>query len=132
MKFGNCVIELDRLLNESKIKAIKNGKVVMNQKCPLDLIDLILRRKTIIPSLLSQKTKETYRKLHHISGKGYDKLDKQIILIDNPKDALNRLELLLGSQKAGNNSKRVRNDIILLKEYLIKHKVLTEEEFKLL
>lgn len=129
MNFGELVIELDRLLNESRIVAKKGNKVVMKQRVPLDIIDLVMRRKTVIPELLDKRTKEVYRKLHRLSGKGMDKLDKQIILIDNPEDAFERLELLLGSQRAGNDSKKLRNDIVLLKDYLLKNKVITKQEY---
>ena len=128
MKFGNLEVMLDKLLDESRIVARRGDKVVMNQKAPLDLIDLIMRRKAVHPSTLSKRTKEVYRKLHTISGKGMDRLDKQIILINKPEDALDRLELLLGSQRAGNDSKRLRNDITILKDYILRQGVATKDE----
>ena len=132
VKFGNIEILLDRLLDESQIVVKKGDKIVMKQKAPLDIIDLLIRRKVVQPSMLSQKTKETYRKLHKISGRGMDKLDKQIILISKPEDALERLHLLKGSQRSGNDSKKLRNDIIILTDYLLKHKIATKQELDLL
>jgi len=120
VKFGNIVIELDRLLNESQIIAKRGDKVVLRQKAPLDFLDLILRRKSVIPSILSPKTRELYRKLHKMSGKNLDTLDKKIILIDNPMMALERLNLLKGSQLAGNNSKKLQSDIDFIETYLDK------------
>lgn len=132
VKFGELDILLDRLLDESFIVAKRGDKVVLKQKAPLDLIDLIMRRKVVTPSTLSQKTKEVYRKLHKVSGKGMDNLDKQIILVSKPEDALDRLLVLKGVQRAGNDSKKLRNDITLLSDYLLKHKIATKQELELL
>ncbi len=128
MKFGTLEVMLDRLAGESQIIAKKNGTIVMNQKVPLEMLDLLLRRKVVQPSMLKGKTKEAYRKLHTLSGKGMDNLDRQIILVTTPEQALDRLEVLRGSQLAGNDSKRIRKDIDFLKQYLLKQGVATQDE----
>lgn len=135
MQFGTLTIDKNALLTENRLIAKNSsGGTVMNRRIDNDFIRLIMmdNKRGKIDSL-SETSKEIYRRLYALSNKSnLTQFEKRILLIDDPADALNRLELLVGMQLAGNNNKNIKNDIILISDYLHKKGLIDLDELKIL
>ena len=53
-------------------------------------------------------------------------------MFNKPEEAIDRLEILIGSITAGNNNKNVKNEMQSVMDYLLKSRKLTKAQHKLL
>ena len=119
--FGHVYIDPAKLrMNRHSVKGIA-GNSVMDNVVDSSLIDFLT--KGYNPKVdYTSEAKDIFRDLTKFSflkkskGSGKQKLlGGTIALIpDTPKDTVTRLNLLLGTRRAGNNSLDIRNEIIQL------------------
>ena len=127
LEFGELFIDEMELITNNNLYAYndQNRKVFSHKKVPSDIINLLMSKKP--KGDISEKSKEIYRKLVKASKKrDLNKQQQKILLIDTPEKALERLTVLFGLQKAGDNNRELRNDMAILSDYLHKKDLLTK------
>lgn len=133
LEFGELFIDEMELITNNNLYAYndQNRKVFSHKKVPSDIIDLLMSKRP--KGNISEKSKEIYRKLVKAAKlRDLNKQQQKILLIDTPEKALERLIVLFGLQRAGNNNRELRNDITILSDYLHKKDLLTKDELKII
>lgn len=133
LEFGELFIDEMELITNNNLYAYndQNRKVFSHKRVPSDLINLLMTKKP--KGHVSERSKEIYRKLVKAAKKrDLNTHQQKILLVDTPEKALERLAVLFGLQKAGNNNKELRNDIVILSDYLHKKDLLTKDELKII
>ena len=72
------------------------------------------------------------QRLKNIKGSGLKKKTKkggQVMFFNNPKEMLKKLELIIGSKVAGNNSIELRNTGVALLDILLKNSILNRSQY---
>ena len=72
------------------------------------------------------------QKLKNIKGSGLKKKTKkggQVMFFNNPKEMLKKLELIIGSKVAGNNSIELRNTGVALLDILLRNSILNKPQY---
>ena len=72
------------------------------------------------------------QKLKNIKGSGLKKKTKkggQVMFFNNPKEMLKKLELIIGSKVAGNNSIELRNTGVALLDILLRNSILNRSQY---
>ena len=135
--FGHVYIDPAKLrMNRLSVKDMA-GNSVMDNVVDSSLIDLLTKRYNPKVEYTSE-AKDIFKGLTHFSGlkesRGLGKqklLGGTVTLIpDTPKDILARLNLLLGTRRAGNNSLDIRNEIVQLIDIAAAKNVITSEDKK--
>jgi hypothetical protein len=148
--FGKLSIDLDDLFNHLTLTAKKGGKVVMNKKVDIDLVDLLSKRynprKKYSKSAISD-----FRKLVKLSelpvhrGTGKFKFLQQkhvrpdlfskknvtqggVIPILNGDQVINDLFVKVGNLLAGNNNPQTRNECMILLDSALNMGVITPSQ----
>ena len=119
--FGHVYI--DPAILKMNIVCVKDvaGNSVMDNVVDSSRIDLLTKRYN--PKVeYTPEAKDIFKNLTKFSGlkksrgSGKQKLlgGAVTLIVDNPKDTLTRINLLLGTRRAGNNSLDIRNEIVKL------------------
>ena len=136
--FGHVYIDRAKLrMNKLSVKD-KAGNSVMDNVVDNSLIDLLTKRFN--PKVeYTPEAKDIFKDLTRFSGfkksrgSGKQKLlggSTVTLITDTPKDILARLNLLLGTRRAGNNSLDIRNEIVQLIDIAAAKNVITSEDKK--
>ena len=131
--FGNLYIDPTKLL-EMRLEAYKGDKKVMSRKVDADLLELLTMRfnakKTYSGGIL-----KTWNKLVELSGLPSNKRSKkyqipEIKYYKSPDELCRRLEVLISSRQAGNDSIDLDNEIVEIIDKLLVDGVIHEEDYK--
>ena len=92
------------------------------------------RRKVINDTrkVLTDYINYNEQKLKNIKGSGLKKKTKkggQIMFFNNPTEMMKKLELIIGSKVAGNNSIELRNTGVALLDILLKNSILNRSKY---
>ena len=108
-QYGGLIIDLPKLYGHLKVIAHKNGQKVYDKQADFDTLDLLTKRFNS-KKKYSDLSKKIFDELNQISGipihrtsNKFKKIGQGVIYYNNPDDLLNRMELLGGSIKAGND-----------------------------
>ena len=131
--FGNLYIDPTKLL-EMRLEAYKGDKKVMSRKVDADLLELLTKRFNA-KKTYSGGTLKTWNKLVELSGLPPNKQSKkyqipEIKYYKSPDDLCRRLEVLISSRQAGNDSISLNNEIVEIIDKLLVDGVITEEGYK--
>ena len=72
------------------------------------------------------------QRLKNIKGSGLKKKTKrggQVMFFNNPTEMMKKLELIIGSKVAGNNSIELRNTIVALLDILLRNSILNKSQY---
>ena len=120
-QYGSLKIDVPQLVGHLKLIAYKddeNGvpQKVLDRSVDFDTIDLLTKRFNS-KKRYSSLSKTVFDRLNQLSeipihktSKKYSRLGQGVIYYNNPRDLLDRLELLGGEIDAGNNAVKVKNE----------------------
>ena len=96
--------------------------------------DAQYRRKVINDArkVLTDYIDYNNQKLKHIEGSGLKKKIKrggQVMFFNNPTEMMKKLELIIGSKVAGNNSIELRNTGVALLDILLRNSILNKSQY---
>ena len=107
--YGNLEIDLPKLLGQLELIAYRDGKKVYHKKADFDTIDLITKRynskkkySDISKMIFNELNQISEIPIHRTSNK-FKKMGPGVIYFNDPKDLMDRLELLGGAINAGND-----------------------------
>ena len=69
------------------------------------------------------------QRLKNIKGSGLKKRGEQVHFFNNPTEMIKKLELIIGSMHAGNNSIQLRNTGVALLDILLKNSILNRSQY---
>ena len=108
-QYGGLIIDLPKLYGHLKVIAHKNGQKVYEKQGDFDTLDLLTKRFNG-KKKYSDLSKIIFDELNQISGipihqtsSKFKKMGQGVIYYNNPNDLLDRIELLGGSIRAGND-----------------------------
>ena len=133
--FGHVYIDPAKLrMNRLSVKDMA-GNSVMDNVVYSSLVDLLTKRYNPKVEYTSEakyifKDLTRFSGLKKCRGSGKQKLLGEAVTLipDTPKDILARLNLLLGTRRAGNNSLDIRNEIVQLIDIAAAKNVITSED----
>ena len=133
-QYGGLVIDLPKLHGHLKVVAHKNGQKVYDKQADFDALDLLTKRFNS-KKRYSELARSVFNDLNRLSeipihrtSKKYSKLRNGVVYYNNPQDLLSRLELLVGSMSAGNNSSDVREEFAKIVHILNKLNVIDNKQ----
>ena len=135
-QYGSLKIEVPQLLGRLKLIAYKDGQKVYDKSVDFDTVDLLTKRFNSKKnySNLSQMVFDELNELSeipiHKSSKQYSKLGSGVIYYNNPHDLFDRLELLGGEIKAGNNAVKVKNEFSEIAHTLTKLNIISNDQLE--
>ena len=131
--YGGLLVDHPKLMNNMLLNVYKNDKLVYQDKADKSLIDLLTKRynpKTKYSidavrifndlNLLANMTK-------HKSSKKSNMIGLSVVNDSNPNQLAKRLEIIVGSLNAGNNSRILKNDLTLINDELYRIGAITKE-----
>ena len=141
-QYGNVKVDMDKLFRYHRLRAMRGGKVVINnRKVDSDFIDLLTKRYNTKQNY-SAKAIKNFRDLVEKSGLPYtshsrktkllDKTDPSAKLYASPEEVTKRLEVLMGEADAGNNSMKNKNEIADIIDFLLKTKNMTPRQHRII
>ena len=125
--FGNLSINPQKLL-DLKLEAFKNGKKIISKKIDYDFINLITKRFNSNKKY-SNESLSLFNKLIKLSGLPTN--GGEIKYYKKPEELAKRLQLLIASKEAGNNSIALDNEIVTILNKLYTDGDITKEQYKL-
>ena len=133
-QYGGLVIDLPKLHVHLKVVAHKNGQKVYDKQADFDTLDLLTKRFNskkryfeLARSVFNDLNRLSEIPIHRTSKK-YSKLRNGVVYYNNPQDLLSRLELLVGSMSAGDNSSDVREEFAKIVHILNKLNVIDNKQ----
>ena len=108
-QYGGLYINYPKMIDEHVVEACKHGSVVYENRCDKSLIDLLTKRFNP-KKRYSAKAIQIFNDLNMLSSipkhksSGKAKLSGGLMYYTNCDDLLNRLKLLVGTRRAGNNN----------------------------
>ena len=128
-QIGNLKIDMKALVDKNVLKCYsKNGHLLMNKSCDKCMVDILT--KGFNPNRkYSDKTKEMYQTITKISGSGHNKTSS-IGVFSSADELVDKLELIIGSKNAGNTSREMLNEGVLIIDALLKHRKINKEDHK--
>ena len=131
---------LNKILNEAKIKRAKltgySSDVTKKLKSgSISEAEAQMRRKVIQDTrkVLNDYIDYNNQRLKNIKGSGLKKKKTkkggQVMFFNNPTEMIKKLELIIGSMVAGNNSIELRNTGITLLDILLKNSILSRSQY---
>ena len=132
--FGGLLVDYPKLINNMLLDVYKNNQLVYQDKADRSLIDLLTKRynpKTWYSidavrifndlNLLANMTKHKSSKKSNMIGSS--------LFVDgsDPNKLAKRLEIIVGSLNAGNNSRILKNDLTLINNELFRIGAITKE-----
>ena len=135
-QYGGLIIDLPKLYGYLKVIAHKNGPEglvkVYEKQADFDTLDLLTKRFNS-KKKYSDLSKKIFDELNQISGipihrtsSKFKKIGQGVIYYNNPKDLLDRMELLGGSILAGNDG--VKNEFVQIAHTLNKIGVINNNQ----
>ena len=131
--YGGLLVDYPKLINNMLLDVYKNNKLVYQDKADKSLIDLLTKRynpKTKYSidavrifndlNLLANMAKHKSSKKSNMIGSSLD--DRS-----DPNKLAKRLEIIVGSLNAGNNSRILKNDLTLINNELYRIGAITKE-----
>jgi len=140
--FGNLNIDMNLLFLKHILKAKQKNKVVLQRNIDQSFIDLLTKRyyrtkkysdlaKQVYSELVSLagvNIHSTYTKSELIQGQGQG----GIKIMRSADELVDKLEIIVGSRRAGNNSKEIINDGMEIIDTLLKEKAIDRVEHRTL
>ena len=129
-------MDVPQLLGRLKLIAYKDGQKVYDKSVDFDTVDLLTKRFNSKKnySNLSQMVFDELNELSeipiHRTSKKYSKLGSGVIYYNNPHDLFDRLELLGGEIKAGNNAVKVKNEFSEIAHTLTKLNIISNDQLE--
>ena len=131
--YGGLLVDYPKLMNNMLLDVYKDNKLVYQDKADRSLIDLLTKRynpKTKYSidavrifndlNLLSNMAK-------HKSSKKSNMIGSSLVDRSDPNKLAKRLEIIVGSLNAGNNSRILKNDLTLINNELYRIGAITKE-----
>ena len=132
--FGGLLVDYPKLMNNMLIDVYKDNKLVYQDKADRSLIDLLTKR-------YNPKTKYSidavriFNDLNLLSNMAKHKSSKKSNMIgsslfvdaSDPNKLAKRLEIIVGSIRAGNNSRILKNDLNIINNELFRIGAITKE-----
>ena len=132
--YGGLLVDYPKLLNNMLLDVYKDNKLVYQDKADRSLIDLLTKR-------YNPKTKYSidavriFNDLNLLSNMAKHKSSKKSNMIgsslfvdaSDPNKLAKRLEIIVGSIRAGNNSRILKNDLNLINNELFRIGAITKE-----
>ena len=132
--FGGLLVDYPKLMNNMLLEVYKNNQLVYQDKADKSLIDLLTKR-------YNPKTKYSidavriFNDLNLLTNMAKHKSSKKSNLIgsslfvdgSDPNKLAKRLEIIVGSLNAGNNSRILKNDLTLINNELYRIGAITKE-----
>ena len=132
--YGGLLVDYPKLLNNMLIDVYKDNKLVYQDKADRSLIDLLTKR-------YNPKTKYSidavriFNDLNLLANMAKHKSSKKSNMIgsslfvdaSDPNKLAKRLEIIVGSIRAGNNSRILKNDLNLINNELFRIGAITKE-----
>ena len=133
-KYGQLMIDTDKLFNNMKLEAYKGGSLVYEQMVDRSLIDLITKRFNP-KTKYSKLAKQVFNDLNilseipkHMPSRKY-KIGKGITYYHGPDKLVDRLTVLTGVRAAGNYNIEMRNEIVEILDELLKTGEIDKETY---
>ena len=133
-KYGQLMIDTDKLFNNMKLEAYKGGSLVYEQMVDRSLIDLITKRFNP-KTKYSKLAKQVFHDLNilseipkHMPSRKY-KIGKGITYYHGPDKLVDRLTVLTGVRAAGNYNIEMRNEIVEILDELLKTGEIDKETY---
>ena len=131
---------LNKILNDAKEKRaqIPGFSTHVTKQLNKGLIsqaEAQYRRKIILDTrkVLNEYIKHHEKELKNIKGSGLRKNKRKrggkIQFFNNPAEMIKKLELIIGSMVAGNNSKEMRNTGVAILDILLKNSILNKPQY---
>ena len=130
---------LNKILNDAKIKRAKltgySTQITKElKKGSISEAEAQMKRKVIndTKKVLTDYMDHNKQKLKSIKGSGLKKKTKrggQVQFFNNPTEMIKKLELIIGSMIAGNNSIELRNTGVALLDILLKNSILNRSQY---
>ena len=132
--FGGLLVDYPKLMNNMLLDVYKNDKLVYQDKADKSLIDLLTKR-------YNPKTKYSidavriFNDLNLLANMAKHKSSKKSNMIgsslfvdgSDPNKLAKRLEIIVGSLNAGNNSRILKNDLTIINNELYRIGAITKE-----
>ena len=131
--FGGLLVDYPKLMNNMLLDVYKNDKLVYQDKADRSLIDLLTKR-------YNPKTKYSINAVRifndlnlltnmakHKSSKKSNMIGSSLVDGSDPNKLAKRLEIIVGSLNAGNNSRILKNDLNLINNELFRIGAITKE-----
>ena len=145
--FGSLMIDLELLKTRHILKVKRKNKLIINQDVDEDTVRLLTQR-FFSTKKYSDRSKDIFTQLVKLAelpvelrstkyklitgGCGSCEGSGSVYMFNKPEEAIDRLEILIGSITAGNNNKNVKNEMQSVMDYLLKSRKLTKAQHKLL
>ena len=125
-EYGGLTIDLPKLFNEMKLNVFRGGKMIYQSDADKSLINLLTKRFTP-KTKYSMNAVRIFNDLntlgnmpkHRSSGKSR-MVGSSVMYYDDPRELVNRLNILIASIQAGNNSPVVKNDLSQINDELLR------------
>ena len=131
--FGGLLVDYPKLMNNMLLDVYKNNQLVYQDKADRSLIDLLTKR-------YNPKTKYSINAVRifndlnlltnmakHKSSKKSNMIGSSLVDGSDPNKLAKRLEIIVGSLNAGNNSRILKNDLTLINNELYRIGAITKE-----
>ena len=131
--FGGLLVDYPKLMNNMLLDVYKDNKLVYQDKADRSLIDLLTKR-------YNPKTKYSINAVRifndlnlltnmakHKSSKKSNMIGSSLVDGSDPNKLAKRLEIIVGSLNAGNNSRILKNDLTLINNELYRIGAITKE-----
>ena len=131
--YGGLLIDYPKLMNNMLLDVYKDNKLVYQDKVDRSLIDLLTKR-------YNPKTKYSIDAVRifndlnllanmakHKSSKKSNMIGSSLVDRSDPNKLAKRLEIIVGSLNAGNNSRILKNDLTLINNELYRIGAITKE-----
>ena len=131
--YGGLLVDYHKLMNNMLLDVYKDNKLVYQDKADRSLIDLLTKR-------YNPKTKYSIDAVRifndlnlltnmakHKSSKKSNMIGSSLVDGSDPNKLAKRLEIIVGSLNAGNNSRILKNDLTLINNELYRIGAITKE-----
>ena len=131
--YGGLLVDYPKLMNNMLLDVYKDNKLVYQDKADRSLIDLLTKR-------YNPKTKYSIDAVRifndlnlltnmakHKSSKKSNMIGSSLVDRSDPNKLAKRLEIIVGSLNAGNNSRILKNDLTLINNELYRIGAITKE-----
>ena len=132
--FGGLLVDYPKLLNNMLLDVYKDNKLVYQDKADKSLIDLLTKRYNP-KTKYSIDAERIFNDLNLLSNMAKHKSSKKSNMIgsslfvdaSDPNKLAKRLEIIVGSIRAGNNSRILKNDLNIINNELFRIGAITKE-----
>ena len=131
--YGGLLLDYPKLMNNMLIDVYKNDKLVYQDKAYKSLIDLLTKRynpktKYSIDAVRNFNDLNLLANMaKHKSPKKSNMIGSSLVDRSDPNKLAKRLEIIVGSLNAGNNSRILKNDLTLINNELYRIGAITKE-----